>query len=551
MGTGFSEADLEHLRQRLAPVIGRGGRGSAPPCYRVTGDREETPDAWVTDPRRSVVLRVKADVRLVGTNVFATPYSLRFPRATAVAWEQSWADVFTDVDLDKLVADTQGKMRLTERGGKSRPSSDQKPKAAQKAKAIAAGGVTGHAPARAVTNLAGVEVKDELFQGETIFLLHAHSQPAKDDCRRLVKEHGGMNVMALTSDTTRVVSSRFSETAAADSDVAKSQLDVLTLAWLHDCETAGKVLAPQPKHRLRFYSANRDAAAVDRFGDRRACCASRTAQPLLTRCPRARSYTEDVDQEDMRALLRQAAGAAAAAKHAASVAAAAAPSRAKGKAAQEAAQVRDATLDSMPHAVDVGALLAEEQLLDGARYGRMRGYRLLLLPLPARSAVGAFRSQAARAAADDCVRAFAFARLAQTVALYGGEVHEVLQLSSTHVVAMPHEGWAPGWSNAAEAPTVEEVEAALDARPYQELPLLRSRLCEAEAAVAAPLFLVSRQWLDVRLDAAQLAATLAEGAHAPRPPSELHFQLARAHKRAAEELLEIEPNTEDKEPRIE
>ena len=127
----------------------------------------------------------------------------------------------------------------------------------------------------------------------------------------------------------------------------------------------------------------------------------------------------------------------------------------------------------------------------------------------------------------------------------------MLQPDSTHAVAMPHEGWAPGWSSAAEAPTVEEVEAALDARPHQELPLLRSRLFEAEAAVAAPLFLVSRQWLDVRLDAAQLAATLAEGAHAPRPPSELHFQLARAHKRAAEELLEIEPNTEHKEPRIE
>ena len=268
-----------------------------------------------------------------------------------------------------------------------------------------------------------------------------------------------------------------------------------------------------------------------------------------------RSYTERVDQEDMRALLRQAAGAAAAAKHAASVAAAAVPSRARGKAAQDAAHVRDATLESMPHAVDLGVLLAEERLLDGARYGRMRGYRLLLLPLPARSAVGAFRSQAAlaAAAADDCVRAFALARLAQTVALYGGEVHEVLQPdSTTHVVAMPHEGWAPEWSNAAEAPTVEEVEAALVARPHQELSLLRSRLLEAEAAGAAPLFLVSRQWLDVRLDAAQLAATLAEGAHTPRPPSELHFQLVRAHKRSAEELLEIEPNQEHKhkEPRI-
>jgi hypothetical protein len=43
-----------------SPLQGEEGRraNKAPRCYRTTGSAKETPDAWVVDPLRSVVVQV-------------------------------------------------------------------------------------------------------------------------------------------------------------------------------------------------------------------------------------------------------------------------------------------------------------------------------------------------------------------------------------------------------------------------------------------------------------------------------------------------------------
>lgn len=91
VGSGMTQADLlflqEHFASRLLPG---GARGTQPPCYKVTGSLMETPDYWVKDPRESVVLTVKGDVRVITTSTFFTKFSLRFPRVTAVAKEKHW-----------------------------------------------------------------------------------------------------------------------------------------------------------------------------------------------------------------------------------------------------------------------------------------------------------------------------------------------------------------------------------------------------------------------------------------------------------------------------
>jgi hypothetical protein len=43
--------------------------------------------------RYGAVLTVKADIRLVRSATFWSPYSLRFPRVTSVNWLKAWDEV--------------------------------------------------------------------------------------------------------------------------------------------------------------------------------------------------------------------------------------------------------------------------------------------------------------------------------------------------------------------------------------------------------------------------------------------------------------------------
>jgi DNA ligase-4 len=50
---------------------------------RLSG-KEPSPDFWVTNPQRSLVVEVTSDIRTIVSKTFATPYSLRFPRITKI-----------------------------------------------------------------------------------------------------------------------------------------------------------------------------------------------------------------------------------------------------------------------------------------------------------------------------------------------------------------------------------------------------------------------------------------------------------------------------------
>ena len=91
VGIGMSEKVLAELRQKLGGhMVSAGKNFMAPKCYKVTNAAAERPDVWISHPSKSVVLTVKADIRLVPSNTFFSPYSLRFPRVTGVHWNKPW-----------------------------------------------------------------------------------------------------------------------------------------------------------------------------------------------------------------------------------------------------------------------------------------------------------------------------------------------------------------------------------------------------------------------------------------------------------------------------
>ncbi|GLI63887.1 hypothetical protein VaNZ11_007004 [Volvox africanus] len=104
VGSGLSAEQADLVRELLRPLLVELAPGQRPPrCYRLTGQARERPDVWVRDPLRSVVLTVKADVRTIVSDTFASRYSLRFPRVVAVREDRSARDINTLAELERMV----------------------------------------------------------------------------------------------------------------------------------------------------------------------------------------------------------------------------------------------------------------------------------------------------------------------------------------------------------------------------------------------------------------------------------------------------------------
>ena len=178
-------------------------------------------------------------------------------------------------------------------------------------------------------------------------------------------------------------------------------------------------------------------------------------------------------------------------------------------------------------AVDVAQMLAAERELSDTPFSCMRSFHVTLLPLPPRP-TSRFGRQAdsIAAAADDVVRPYVYQRLVHSIQLYCGVVSEELSEDTTHLVALPHEGWASAAPGAVllrhPPPTRADVEVALEARSPAQAELMRRRVCPVassreSSAMQGHLWIVSRDWLDNRLEcAAAGAAPHQAGAVAPQ-----------------------------------
>ena len=241
------------------------------------------------------------------------------------------------------------------------------------------------------------------------------------------------------------------------------------------------------------------------------------------------SFVDPVTAEDMVALLAQASGAA---KHAAARAEAFAAhlkKSAKAK-APDSRSLEAAILEEVRaelQAVDVAQMLAAERELSETPFSCMRTFHITLLPLPPRShSHFARQADSIAAAADDAVRPYAYQRLVRSIQLYCGVVSEELSEDTTHLVALPHEGWASVASGVVllrhPPPTRADVEVALEARSPAQAELLRRRVCPVassreSSAMQGHLWIVSHDWLDNRLEcAAAGAAPHQAGAVAPQ-----------------------------------
>lgn len=240
-----------------------------------------------------------------------------------------------------------------------------------------------------------------------------------------------------------------------------------------------------------------------------------------------RSYVDPVTPEDVVALLAQASGAArfAAARADAFAAHVKRPANARLPGTLEAAILEEVRAELQE--TDVATMLAEERTLSDTAFSCMRTCHVTLLLLPApRASRHARQADGVAAAADDAVRSHAFQRLMRGIRLYGGVASEELSEETTHLVALPHAGWASVAPGSAllqhPPPTLADVEAELERRSPAQAALLRKRtrpLANSRDSGAGPgqLWVVSRAWLDNRLACADAGAAPPEAGSAAAP----------------------------------
>jgi len=314
VGTGMSAGVMERLRKRLGPHMlpsTRGARRGAPAAYATTGAAGETPDAWIDHPKNSVVLTVKADLRLVKTATFASDYSLRFPRVTGVRWDKPWHECLSDAELERRVREDGGiavRGGPEERGTKETAKGDRGSK--RKTRDVNARDENARLPAHlAPSDVRRVAARDDALRALDVFFITAGAGAGAAEAARaaalklelagLLQSRGGTHSEARHAGNTHVVATREAKTSVRFEAATRNPggADVLTPEWLRACVDAGRVVAPRPKHRLFLSQRTVDAAEgrLDVFGD---------------------AHAEDVDAEDVLALLdsdRVASAAAAAA----------------------------------------------------------------------------------------------------------------------------------------------------------------------------------------------------------------------------------------------
>ncbi|KAF6173895.1 hypothetical protein GIB67_039846 [Kingdonia uniflora] len=81
VGTGLSDDELDALVTKLKPYFRKNEYPKKTPSYyEVTNCSKERPDVWIESPKKSIILSITRDIQTIRSEVFAAPYSLRFPR---------------------------------------------------------------------------------------------------------------------------------------------------------------------------------------------------------------------------------------------------------------------------------------------------------------------------------------------------------------------------------------------------------------------------------------------------------------------------------------
>ncbi|KAF3452747.1 hypothetical protein FNV43_RR03180 [Rhamnella rubrinervis] len=280
VGTGLSDEELEAVVTKLKPHFRKYDypKKAPPSFYHVTNHSKERPDVWIDSPEKSIILSITSDIRTISSEVFAAPYSLRFPRIDRVRYDKPWHECLDVQSFIELVHSSNG---TTQRGKDYGGLQDNKPK---RMKSSAREGKRNLlvVPSHFVhTDISGVKEDTLIFSNMMFYFINVPRTHSLDSLHKMVAENGGTFSMNLNHSVSHCIAA---ESKGIKYQAAKLRGDIIHYSWVLDCCSRRSLLPLQPKYFLFLSDSTKKKLReeIDEYSD---------------------SYYQDLDLADIKQLL--------------------------------------------------------------------------------------------------------------------------------------------------------------------------------------------------------------------------------------------------------
>ncbi|KAI7747083.1 hypothetical protein M8C21_002519 [Ambrosia artemisiifolia] len=301
VGTGLSDEELDAVVNKLKPYFRKYEypKKGPPSYYKVTNNSKERPDVWIDSPEKSLILSITSDIRTIRSEVFAAPYSLRFPRIDKVRDDKPWHECLDVESFVELVHSSNHTTQWGESHGHENKSKRSKSRTADKKSGSL---VPSHLLQTDVSHIKGETL---IFSNMMFYFANVPSSHSLDSLHKMVAENGGTFSMNLNNAVTHCIAAesrgvphfpstppvfekilRFTWTSSAGIkfQAAKRHGDVIHYSWLMDCCSQKKLVPLQPKYFLVLSESSKKKLQeeIDEYSD---------------------SYFLDIDIKDLEQLL--------------------------------------------------------------------------------------------------------------------------------------------------------------------------------------------------------------------------------------------------------
>ncbi|KAA8535821.1 hypothetical protein F0562_030859 [Nyssa sinensis] len=269
VGTGLSDEELDAVVTKLKPYFRKNEypKKAPPSFYQVTNNSKERPDVWIDSPEKSIILSITSDIRTIRSEVFAAPYSLRFPRIDRVRDDKPWHECLDVQSFVELVHSSNG---TTQRGADYGVVQDNKPtrmKASKTGEKKNISVVPSHFIQTDISDIKGATL---ILSNMMFYFVNVPPTHSLDSLHKMVAENGGTFSMNMNSSVTHCVAA---ESKGIKFRAAKLQGDVIHCSWLFDCCSQKKLLPLQPKYFLFLSDSSKKKLQeeIDEFSDSYYC----------------------------------------------------------------------------------------------------------------------------------------------------------------------------------------------------------------------------------------------------------------------------------------
>ena len=244
--------------------------GDGVECY--FSDKQRVDIDVVIDPRKSRIIEILGDRRIIPSDNYMTGNTLRFGRigVKGVRADMALRDVMDQKQLaDAIQASETGEMIETLQSERKKATDDVETlqSARKKAKHPPPKKPDKHVSGSSKWYTTAPDPKSDIMKGCEVCVLQAFGEEY-EDALCIARSNGAtLSYMFGPQTTTHVIA--FTDTSSRFADLVKQGRDILRVQWLYDCDEQGVLLDLEPSY---MWNTSAETARLfnersDRFGD--------------------------------------------------------------------------------------------------------------------------------------------------------------------------------------------------------------------------------------------------------------------------------------------